>query len=98
MTRTMIHVDEAALKKLQDALSQAGEDYKKNYEKLTSLIQEITSGDITGDLADELLKKYNDKKDTLDNIYKAIDDAEDYAGVKKTDFSKRMNSDMSAMH
>lgn len=94
----MIHVDEAALEQLRGALEQAGEDYKANLTKLTNLIQEITRGDIKGDLANELLNKYNAKQDTLKKIADTIDEAEEYAGLKKTDFVKRMETDMSSMH
>ena len=58
-----IHVDEAALADLRDALATAGEDYKSDLARLTALIQEITSGDIQGDPANDLLAKYNAKEE-----------------------------------
>ena len=50
----MIHVDEAALNSLKNALSTAGERYKSNLARLTNLIGEITKGDIQGDPANDL--------------------------------------------
>ena len=48
-----IHVDEAALNSLKHALETAGQEYKSSLARLTNLIQEITSGDIQGDPAND---------------------------------------------
>ena len=63
-----IHVDEAALADLRDALATAGEDYKSDLARLTALIQEITSGDIQGDPANDLLAKFNAKEETFKRL------------------------------
>ena len=75
-----IHVDEAALSDLKNALETAGEDYKRDYARLKNLIQEITSGDIQGDPATDLLNKFQAKEDTFNNLAQTIDDAEEYMG------------------
>ena len=82
-----IHIDEAALNQLRKALEIAGESYKNQYARLTNLIEEITKGDIQGDPANDLLQKYNDKKDKFDAIAKTIDEAEEYMGMKVTGFA-----------
>ena len=51
---SVIHVDEEALKTLKNALETAGQEYKSNLARLTNLIEEITSGDIQGDPANDL--------------------------------------------
>ena len=90
-----IHVDEAALSDLKNALETAGEDYKRDYARLKSLISEITSGDIQGDPATDLLNKFQAKEDTFNKIAETIDDAEEYMGLQKQSFSQ-MISDLSS--
>ena len=55
----VIRVEEEGLNSLRSALADAGESYKTNLAKLTNLINEITSGDIQGDPANDLLKLWN---------------------------------------
>ena len=95
MASGTIHVDEAALTDLRDALTTAGEEYKANLLRLTALINEITSGDIQGDPANDLLAKYNAKEATFKNIADTIDEAQEYMGIRTTDF-KIMISDLSS--
>ncbi len=90
-----IHVDEAALSDLKNALETAGEDYKRDYARLKSLISEITSGDIQGDPATDLLNKFQAKEDIFNKIAETIDDAEEYMGLQKTSFTQ-MISDLSS--
>lgn len=90
-----IHVDEAALTDLRDALATAGEDYKSNLARLTALIQEITSGDIQGDPANDLLAKYNAKEDTFKKLAQTIDEAQEYMGIQTQKFGS-MISDLSS--
>ena len=63
-----IHVDEAALNALKNALETAGQDYKQSLARLTSLIEEITSGDIQGDPANNSNIISNDILRFIDNI------------------------------
>lgn len=94
---SMIHVDEAALNSLRQALETAGQDYKSKLARLTSLIEEITSGDIQGDPAEDLLAKYQAKEDTFKNITKTIEEAEGYMGMQTTKFGSmidELRSDM----
>ena len=93
-----IHVDEAALNTLKDALANAGESYKTSYARLTNLIDEITRGDIQGDPADDLRRKYEAKKEAFDAIAKTIDEAEGYMGMKTTQFSDLISGLASGMH
>ncbi len=90
-----IHVDEAALSDLKNALETAGEDYKRDFAKLKNLISEITSGDIKGDPATDLLNKFQAKEETFNNLAKTIDDAEEYMGMQKESFTQ-MISDLSS--
>ncbi len=82
-----IHVEESALNELKSALETAGNGYKRELARLTALIEEITSGHIQGDPAEDLLAKYKAKEDDFKSLAKAIDDAEEYAGVKGTSFT-----------
>lgn len=81
-----IHVDEAALNSLKNALETAGQEYKSSLARLTNLIEEITSGDIQGDPANDLLAKYQAKQDTLNKLTETIEEAEGYMGLQTTKF------------
>ena len=92
-----IKVDEQALQELREALATAGEDYKRNLAKLTATIEQITSGDIQGDPAVDLLNKFEAKKDTLNNLAKTIDEAQEFMGIKRSDFSSMIGNLQSGM-
>lgn len=92
-----IHVDEAALTDLRDALATAGEDYKSNLARLTALIQEITSGDIQGDPANDLLAKYNAKEETFKKLAQTIDEAQEYMGIQTQKFGSMISNLSSGM-
>ena len=92
-----IHVDEAALTDLREALTTAGEDYKSNLARLTALIQEITSGDIQGDPANDLLAKFNAKEDTFKRLANTIDEAQEYMGIQTQKFSSMIGDLASGM-
>lgn len=81
-----IHVEEEALKQLKNALETAGQEYKQNLARLTNLIEEITSGDIQGDPATDLLNKFEAKKEVLNKITQTIEEAEGYMGMQTTKF------------
>ena len=81
-----IHVDEAALNALKNALETAGQEYKSSLARLTNLIEEITSGDIQGDPANDLLQKFQAKQETFNNIAKTIEEAEGYMGLQTNKF------------
>lgn len=82
-----IHVEEEALAELKQALETAGENYKSEFARLTNLMDEITSGDIQGDPADDLLAKFRTKEEDFKSLATAIDQAQEYAGVKGTNFT-----------
>lgn len=92
-----IKVDEEALERLKNALQTAGESYKSNFARLGNLIEQITKGDIQGNPATELLTKFKNKEQTFRNVEKAINDAEEYTGVKKSDFVQRIEDISSGM-
>ncbi len=92
-----IHVDEAALNDLKNAMQTAGEGYKKNLARLTSLVEEITSGDIQGDPAQDLLQKFQAKEDTFKNLANTIDEAEGYMGMQTTKFTNMIGDLKSGM-
>ena len=92
-----IHVDEAALNSLKNALETAGQEYKSNLARLTNLIEEITSGDIQGDPANDLLAKFQAKQDTLNKITQTIEEAEGYMGLQTTKFGSMIGDLKSGM-
>ena len=92
-----IHVDEAALNSLKNALETAGQEYKASLARLTNLIEEITSGDIQGDPANDLLAKYQAKQDVLNRITETIEEAEGYMGLQTTKFTNMIGDLKSGM-
>lgn len=94
----IVHVDEAALNSLKHALETAGQEYKASLARLTNLIEEITSGDIQGDPANDLLAKYQAKQDTLNKITQTIEEAEGYMGLQTTKFGNMIGDLKSGMH
>ena len=94
----MIHVDEAALNSLKNALETAGQDYKTKLARLTNLIEEITSGDIQGDPAEDLLAKFRAKEDTFNKLTQTIDEAEGYMGMQTTKFGTMISDLKTDMH
>ena len=87
-----ISVDEASLNELKNALATAGEEYKANLTRLQNLINEITSGDIQGDLANDLLAKFQDKETMFKALANAIDEAEEEMGMQTTRFTSTMSN------
>lgn len=85
-----IHVEESALNDLRNALETAGTEYKNNYARLQNLISEITSGDIQGDPANDLLAKFQAKEETFKALQQAIDDAFVYAEAQAKEFGNVM--------
>lgn len=81
-----IHVDEQALNSLRKALETAGQDYKQKLARLTNLIEEITSGDIQGDPATDLLQKFQAKQAVFNKLTETIEEAEGYMGLQTTKF------------
>lgn len=94
---TTIHVEDEALNALREALETAGQEYKSSLARLTNLIEEITSGDIQGDPATDLLNKYQAKQETLNNITKTIEEAEGYMGLQTTKFGTLIDDLKSGM-
>ena len=92
-----IHVEENALIELKNAFSTMGDNYKENYGKLTKLIEEITSGHIQGDPADELLKKYNDKKESFNKILELIEGTQVYLSGRTDQFIEDVTTLMTNM-
>ena len=92
-----IHVDEASLNDLKNALATAGESYKKNLARLTNLVNEITSGDIQGDPAEDLLAKFQAKEDIFNKLAETIDEAEGYMGMQTTKFGNMIGDLKSGM-
>ena len=97
MAQTVIHVEEASLNDLKHALATSGESYQSNYARLTNLMNEITKGDIQGELAEDLLKKYQAKEATLKNISDTIEAAAEYLGLQTTKFTDMIGEVKSGM-
>ena len=98
MAQGTIHVDEEALNDLKGALATAGEDYKSNLTRLQALINEITSGDIQGDPANDLLAKFQAKQETFNMLTQTIEEAEGYMGLQTTKFGDMIGNLKSGMH
>lgn len=92
-----IHVEESALNDLRNALETAGTEYKNNYARLQNLISEITSGDIQGDPANDLLAKFQAKDDTFKSLQQTIDEALEYMGAQKQAFTGMISELSSTM-
>ena len=90
-----IHVEESALNDLRNALETAGTEYKNNYARLQNLISDITSGDIQGDPANDLLAKFQAKDETFKSLQQTIDEALEYMGAQKQAFTSLI-SDLSS--
>lgn len=91
MAQNIIYSDEQALNGLKSAFQTAGDEYLENYRRLTNMLHEITSGHITGPLADELLKKFEEKKGVFDQVLQTINDGYDNMGVQSQKFNKLMD-------
>ncbi len=83
----IVKVNEESLDRLRDALRTAGENFKSNLSKLEFLMDEITSGDIQGEIATEFLNKFKNKEAVLKNIERTINNAEDYTSNKLNKFN-----------
>ncbi len=92
-----IHVEESELIKLKGALESAGANYKMNLAKLKNLIDEITAGDIQGDVANDLRNKFMAKQDDFNSLTKSLEDAEQYTGAKGTSFVNMVSDLKSTM-
>ena len=82
-----IHVEEEGLVELRRALETAGEEYKLQLARLTNLIEEITIGDIQGDLADDLLMNFKAKEEDFKSLARTIEEVEEKIGIKGQDFT-----------
>lgn len=92
-----IHVEESALNDLRNALETAGTEYKNNYARLQNLISEITSGDIQGDTANDLLAKFQAKDETFKSLQQTIDEALEYMGAQQRAFTDTVSNLSSTM-
>lgn len=92
-----IHVEESALNDLRNALETAGTEYKNNYARLQNLISEITSGDIQGDPANDLLAKFQAKDDTFKSLQQTINEALEYIGAQGQAFTNLISDLESTM-
>ena len=92
-----IHVEESAWNDLRNSLETAGTEYKNNYARLQNLISEITSGDIQGDPANDLLAKFQAKDETFKSLQQTIDEALEYMGAQKQAFTGMISELSSTM-
>lgn len=87
-----ISVSDEVLANVIKPMTDAVENYMENYKKLTTLMNEITNGDITGDPAKQILSKYNAKEETFKNLYKSLEEANLYLQEQKNKFGTMMSS------
>ena len=86
-----------ALEQVTKELEAAAADYKANYAKLQNLMGEITSGNIQGDLADDLLAKFEAKDDSFKAIQQSLDTAFDKMKMQTRDFINVMSDTQQGM-
>lgn len=93
-----VHVVDEAFDALKKSLETTGEEYKNRLARLQNLINEITSGSIQGDPANDLLAKFQAKEDIFKGLAQTIDDAEEYMGIKKAKFGDVVGGLSTRMH
>ena len=92
-----VHVEEAALRELKEVMKDSGDEYLNNLTRLDNIINQITRGDITGDIADEIKRKYEAKKVQFDNLKRTINEADEYLGIKRNKYEKTLSETLSDM-
>lgn len=90
-----ISMTSESLQGVQKDLFETCNKYKENLSKLEGVINQITSGDFTGEAARDLLEKYNAKKDEFERLRRIIDENEEYMKNKEARFN-RMQGDLIA--
>lgn len=83
---SMLNINEDAFRQLQNNIETAADEYQTNYRRLANLMSEITRGDIQGEPADDLLKKFEEKKGDFEAISNEIDTILDYIKNKYDEF------------
>lgn len=73
MSTNFVQFDVDNLNTLVGQIAQAGEEYSSNYQKMTALIENINNGTMTGPVADELKKLYDDKKETFQRVEQFVE-------------------------
>lgn len=92
-----ISVSSEELENIANSLETASAEYKSNLNKLTGLINQITSGEIKGVIADDLRSKYEAKMDTFQQLNNVIDEAEKYMQNERNEFNRVMSELQSDM-
>lgn len=91
-----VNVNAEDISALKTALETAGSEFVENYKKLERIMDDITKGNIKGELADLVLKKYQSKKPQLDGLKKEIETASEYA-KEKGDALNRLTDNLISM-
>jgi len=86
-----IKVDSEGLERFRKVLAEAGEQYKEELKNLERLVNEVVSGDIVGETAEDLRNKYLEKRRIFTALANIIDDAENYAGVQGRKFQSTIS-------
>jgi len=92
-----ISVSDEELQNIINSLEEAANDYTTNLSKLTDLINQITSGDIKGDVADDFKAKYEAKRDTFNELKKTIEEAQSYMQDEKKEFNRAVSDTKAGM-
>ena len=77
-----VSVDSQDLSALETSLETAGSEFVENYKKLVVIMEDITNGNIKGELATTILEKFENKKPDLDKLKEEIETAREYAKDK----------------
>lgn len=93
----MVKANEQDIKAIADELFQKADDYKANLTKLTNLVEEITNGDIQGDLATDLLNKFQAKEETFKKLESELIKAEDAMKAKNEELRRVVEDTTSRM-
>ena len=95
MASDYIEASSESISGVEREIQAAAEGYKTSLKRLENLIGEITSGDIQGDPANDLLNKFQAKQETFSKLAKTLDEAEEFMGGQGTKFNN-MIGDLSA--
>lgn len=86
-----IRINSADLETIDKELVAACEHYSEAKKELDSDITKLTSGGLQGTLADDLLKKYEEKKPAFEKIGKQAEEIKDFSKNKTKDFYQMLD-------
>ena len=92
-----IKADSSSFDTIINNFNIAKENYISELNRLSNLIDEITSGNIKGVLAEDLKNKYEAKIDTFNALKTSLENAGEYAQQKNVSFNNMISDVQSGM-